>query len=342
MMCSPVATFGESPSPRSFHASVVIGDLLYVHGGMDKSNRVLASLHSFNVTTKTWCVVETVPSSHKCKVSGVLPDLGICEAPSLSNHCALNYKDRFIMLIGGWNGKRRTSDVFLFDVGERSWNQMRISGDIPVGLSSHTASMVTEDEILIVGREGGVHTHRRSGDAFSLNPKTGEYKTAMYSVDSRSGHISCMVSSSDKKKYRILIYSGRKTGNQYSFIGSWNTVYDKENNVHRDISNRITALVKKSKRIELLKGRQNSRHFCIDYKIVVIYGGQLWQARDSVSSDVIVFNTENNLSYVIETDSSLPKLTGFTLNVGSDCQCYIFGGNDGRTSNNSLWNLQAR
>lgn len=37
------------------------------------------------------------------------------------------------------------------------------------GLSSHTANLLSNSEILVVGREGSLRTQRRSGNAFILS-----------------------------------------------------------------------------------------------------------------------------------------------------------------------------
>ena len=250
----------------------------------------------------------------------------------------MTYQKR-IVLIGGWNGKKRTADVFIFDTTELMWNKMTVFGEIPVGLSSHTATVVAEKEILIIGREGGVHTHRRSGDAFTLNPITGEFKQATYGVDSRSGHTSSLIRSPCKRGYCIFVYSGRKTGRQYSFVGSWDTKYMGENTVSADFAAKLKELICEANKVDIPDGRQNSKAVSIDDQMVLIYAGQLWQARDFISSEVFVYNSINMSWHRLSHASSLPKLTGFTMGIGSDGLCYVFGGNDGKISNNSLWNL---
>ena len=336
MISVPVLCTGISPSPRSFHASVVIGDGLYIHGGIDKRNHVLSCLHRFDTKDKRWDLIATTPSLSE-KKPGILACLEPCDAPSLSHHCAVPFGNKFIIIIGGWNGKKRTSNVFVFDTDEHSWNKMNVYGDIPVGLSSHTALLVSDTQILVIGREGGIHTHRKSGDAFTLNPVTGEYKQAMYGVDSRSGHSSSIVRSPCGKGLRVFVYSGRKTGRQYSFVGFWKDKYGKGTKLSDGIAGGLNDVISKCKTTDVPEGRQNSKAVCIDDQTVLIYGGQFWRARDFVTSEALVCNTMSMTWRKLP--SSLPKLIGFTMDIACDGICYVFGGSDGKTSSNNLWCL---
>ena len=339
VMISSAISFTETPPcPRSFHASAVVGDGVYIHGGLDSGSNVLSDLYRFDTKLKSWRAIEANPSRPRRK-SAELPALEICNAPSLSHHCAIAYKHRYIILIGGWSGRKRTSDVFLFDSAEAMWNRVTVFGEIPVGLSSHTANFVTEREILIIGREGGIHTHRRSGDAFTLNIFTGEYKQAMYGVDSRSGHTSTLLRSSCSRGYSIFVYSGRKTGRQCSFVGSWNTKNEEINAVSTDFAVGIKDLISRSAEIDIPTGRQHCKALCIADEIVLIYGGQLWQARDFVSSEIFAYNHQKNSWYKLPQSSALPRLMGFSLDIGNDGCCYVFGGSDGKKNCDRLWNL---
>lgn len=338
MIFSSVPYIGTPPCSRSFHASAVVGDGIYIHGGLDAEHKVLSTLHQFDTKLKTWSVVDANPSQPR-KSSSKMPALESCNAPGLSHHCAVTYEHRFIILIGGWNGKKRTSEVFLFDTDDLMWNKITVFGDIPVGLSSHTATLVSRNEITIIGREGGVHTHRRSGDVFTLNPITGEYRQAMYGIDSRSGHTSNLIRSSCKKGYSIFVYSGRKTGQQYSLVGFWNHKHGKDNVVSSDFAAKLKEFMCMSTKVDIPVGRQNCRAICVDDQIVVIYGGQLWQARDFISSELFAYNCTNCSWHRLPKAAPIPKLTGFSLDIGSDGHCYVFGGNDGKNSNNTLWHL---
>eukprot|EP00794_Sanderia_malayensis_P009310 gene9310-10292_t len=269
------STTGNPPSPRSFHASTAIGNSIYIHGGINISNQVFSDLYKYDIPCKTWSKIETLvvgPSCRGTRPGETLPFLteGKCSERGLSHHSAVIFKQRYIVLIGGWNGKKRTSEVFFFDKLSCHWYKAKNSGDVPVGLSSHTSNLVSENEAIIIGREGGIHTQRRNGNAFLLNLSTGNYKALGYHVDSRSGHTANFIKHGTEKGYRLFIYSGRKTEDQHAIIGRWDTIIK-------------------------------------DYKI---------------------------------TTDLADNLVGFSMDIGYDGKCYIFGGRNGKHCNNQLWNLE--
>ena len=129
------------------------------------------------------------------------------DSPALSHHCALNFQDRYVLLIGGWNGKVRSSDVFAYDTTENRWLQPCTQG-FPhgAGLSSHACVLLSNGDILAIGREGGLRTQRRSGNAFLLkgNVQSGfTYSPHAIGVSSRSGHTAHLLGSN------LVVYGGR-------------------------------------------------------------------------------------------------------------------------------------
>lgn len=340
MISIELSVTGAPPSPRSFHASTAVGEGIYIHGGLDNDNHILSSMYRFDTNNKQWTRLEAeARSSNHCKKPSGLGSLQPCEEPCLSHHCAINCKNEYIVLIGGWNGKKRTSGVFVFEISNLNWYAMDIFGEIPVGLSSHTANFISEMEILMVGREGGIHTQRRSGDAFVLNLRTGEYRQAAYGVDSRSGHAACVVKYGTERGYKLFVYSGRKTGRQYSVIGCWSKKRGPSNICSQVFTDGIQKLLQRSARIDTPEGRQNCRAICVNDRFVVIYGGQLWKARDYVTSDVIVYDCNDFHWYKMPQDSHVPKLVGFSMDIGSDGNCYVFGGSDGKRCTQRIWAL---
>ena len=338
MISIELSVTGDPPPPRSFHTSTPVGEGIYIHGGLDNDNHILSNMYRFNTNTKHWTKVEARDSSLRKKPAG-LASLQPCEEPCLSHHCAINYKNEYIILIGGWNGKKRTSGVFVFEISSLTWYTMDLSGEIPVGLSSHTVNFVSEDEVLIVGREGGIHTQRRSGDAFTFNLRTGEYRQAAFGVDSRSGHAACMVKYGTERGYKLFVYSGRKTGRQYSVVGCWSNKHGPNNIASQVFVDGVIRLLQSPARVDTPEGRQNCRAVCVNDRFVVIYGGQLWKARDYVTSDVLVYDCKYFNWYKVPQDSHVPKLVGFSLDIGTDGNCYVFGGSDSKRCNDRIWTL---
>ncbi len=65
------------------------------------------------------------------------------QSPNLSHHAAVLLEDRFFVVIGGWNGRKRSSEVFVLDLNSEKWSKLdikRIGSAPPVGLSGHTAN----------------------------------------------------------------------------------------------------------------------------------------------------------------------------------------------------------
>ena len=135
-------------------------------------------------------------------------DFSVKNSPFLSHHCAVSLHERYIMLIGGWNGRVRLSDVFVYDTAEEKWIQVRTQGfNAGAGLSSHAAVVLSNNDILVIGREGGLRMQRRSGNAFLLRgdmkSRSFTYTEQAMGVSSRSGHTAHILLS------RLVIYGGR-------------------------------------------------------------------------------------------------------------------------------------
>ena len=167
---SPIARFhllSSGAGPRTCsHVCVAFGRRLFIHGGKStpdpSAKDVKNDFWIYHLDENRW---EEITDHH---------------SPYLSQHCAQVSRDGARMfLIGGWNGHHRTYDVYSFVFETRTWEAWKTSG-FPVGaglssfavvpLASTTSSSVAEtDELsLVLGREGGLRTQRRSGNAFLL------------------------------------------------------------------------------------------------------------------------------------------------------------------------------
>lgn len=184
--------FAPAGPQVAFHAACVIRGAMYVHGGVTEKDGKFPSqyLHKLDFNTGMWSQI---------RVSG---------SPALSHHCAVAIDNRYMLLIGGWNGKQRTADVFAFDAEENRWMPITAVG-FPEGggLSSHTANLIGSNEILVIGREGSLLTQRRHGSAYLLTGSvlSGRLKYSEYSqsLSSRSGHTANFVGT------KLYIIGGR-------------------------------------------------------------------------------------------------------------------------------------
>ena len=145
------------------HTGAVINEALYIHGGILKTGSTdpTNQLSRFDPTSNAWI------------------DLTSDQSPHLSHHAGVVIGDYWI-LIGGWNGRARTSDVSVYDVINNRWIDTKTDGfPSGAGLSSHSAVLLTNGEVLVIGREGSLRTQRRSGNSFLLrcDPQKGIFHT---------------------------------------------------------------------------------------------------------------------------------------------------------------------
>ena len=108
---------GTAPSKRAFHTCSVLEGSLYVFGGITDDRTVLSDMYRYDISSNSWSAIESrVPRSSQSRpeASSVFPKGRLCTAPSVSHHTATVIWGRFILIIGGWNGRKRCADVFLF------------------------------------------------------------------------------------------------------------------------------------------------------------------------------------------------------------------------------------
>ncbi len=176
---SPIVWDMLSPTGPTvaYHTSCLLGNYLYIHGGIKKkSNREpSAELHRLDLNSHLWQQVRAP------------------NCPALSHHACVAVNDRYMMLIGGWTGKIRCSDIFVFDTEEEHWMNLKSHGfPAGAGLSSHTATPLADGRIMVIGREGSTRIVKRWGNAYVLSGSMdqGTYTWLEYSIEvgSRSGH----------------------------------------------------------------------------------------------------------------------------------------------------------
>ena len=202
----------------AFGVMIPMKDGILCHGGIKKpdSKNSLDSLSILNWTS-LYNNVSITP-----QVLQFGPDTG------LSHHagCLIHGGDIFL-LIGGWDGKRRTNKVYALDLVEKCWLPMKEllekSGtDTPSGLTSHTVTPVNDQLICVLGRQGGVRIQRRFGELFYLHidvPNgTYFYEHSTLQPASRSGHTTVLVKGIKKPpgiksfSYGLFNFGGRDSG----------------------------------------------------------------------------------------------------------------------------------
>ena len=168
----------------AYHIGCVIDRQLFVHGGIDKTNSTtpLDGFYRLDTETRIW------------------QQLRVADTPSLSHHACVVVEDRYMMLIGGWDGHVRTSNVCVYDTRDERWTFPKTSGfHTGAGLSSHSATLLSSRDILVIGREGSLRMQRRSGNAFLLRGSIQKglftYSEHLIQVSSRSGHSASIIGS---------------------------------------------------------------------------------------------------------------------------------------------------
>ncbi|PFX18431.1 Kelch domain-containing protein 9 [Stylophora pistillata] len=319
-----VSTKGIAPRKRAFHSCSVVGDVLFIFGGIASDRTVLNDMYMYHISSNSWSRIEDrelCSSQSRPLVSSGFPQGRLCTAPSVSHHTATVVRGRFILIIGGWNGRKRCADVFCFDTVDQFWRHIPETGDIPVGLSSHTATLVSSKDILIIGREGGVHTQRRFAGAFYLNFETGKYSEAPFHASSRSGHTASLIPIRTSRENHLFVFGGRKNGG-YELIGSWRKAEQTETSFPQ---HRIADLLEKSAICDEPSGRQHARAVELNNKHLLIFGGETWSGvRENVTNEAFVLETDTMKWYKLPLIGDAPKLVGHSM-VGCGDQIFVFG-----------------
>ena len=322
---------GSSPPRLAFHTCSVIQNKLCIFGGLDDKKCVQNGLFCLDTSCNEWAQLSKSDPRQQMGPFGGVP---IHQAPRLSHHTANVLGERFIVFIGGWTGHNRSSDVYYYDFEDMLWFQIAVRGAVPAGLSSHTSTQVSGDELLVVGREGGVRTQRRSGDAFHFNVKTGVYKEAQIHVSSRSGHTANLVKTNIGKNYVLFVQGGRK-GDNYQLIGTWNK---KPIQGHALENDKIVGFLSKWVPCDKPSGRQHCTSVELSDRFLLFFGGETWSGvRDNVTNEAYVLDCSKMRWFKpVEIRTTVPCLTGHTMALVGD-MVYVFGGLlDGKCSD-GVW-----
>ena len=325
---------GTSPPKVAFHSCSVVQNRFYIFGGLDDRKCVQNGLFCFDFTCNEWTQIHLQRRETGPKAERFGRGVRIYEAPKLSHHTANVIGERFIVFVGGWTGHKRSSDVYYYDTAENTWFQIQVKGEIPAGLSSHTSTLVSENELLIIGREGGIRTQRRTGDAFYFNIKSGAYKEAQIHVSSRSGHTANLIKTHLGKNYVLFVQGGRK-GDNYQLIGSWSKKPESKAALELD---KVVDILSKWVPCDSLSGRQHCVSVELNNRYLFLFGGETWSGvRNNVTNEAYILDCCKMKWYKpSDLKATIPCLTGHTMSIVGD-KVYVFGGLlDGKCSD-CLW-----
>ncbi|KAJ7571101.1 hypothetical protein O6H91_01G148500 [Diphasiastrum complanatum] len=130
---------GDPPSPRAAHAATAVGSMVVIQGGIGPAGLSTEDLHVLDLT-------QAKPRWHRVVVQGPGP------GPRYGHVMAL-VGQRFLLCIGGNDGKRPLADVWALDTAVKPyvWRRLEPEGDGPPPCMYATASARSDGLLLLCG-----------------------------------------------------------------------------------------------------------------------------------------------------------------------------------------------
>ncbi|XP_073422967.1 kelch domain-containing protein 9 isoform X2 [Dendrobates tinctorius] len=243
-----------------------------------------------------------------------------------SHHDTVVLNNRLLCVVGGWDGAQRLSTICSYDTETREWASWaeEPSSNPPAGLSSHTCTKISDRELCVVGREGGLRTQRRYASVYTLHLNTRaktyrqvtcvlvtwlsahlslksacvihRYKEEESHIASRSGHSTVLLQSRIRHGTRhgrsLFVFGGRESAAN-DLVGWWEAGKIQENVspsslLYEQLSKLVTSDKSKHEAPKSLR-----HHSCSTIgPFIVVYGGEtLARSRDAVCNDLYVCDT---------------------------------------------------
>ncbi|KAI7741898.1 hypothetical protein M8C21_008880 [Ambrosia artemisiifolia] len=116
---SRITPFGEPPTPRAAHVATAVGTMVVIQGGIGPAGLSAEDLHVLDLTQQR-------PRWHRVVVQGPGP------GPRYGHVMAL-VGQRYLMAIGGNDGKRPLADVWALDTAAKpyEWRKLEPEGEGP-------------------------------------------------------------------------------------------------------------------------------------------------------------------------------------------------------------------
>ncbi|KAG8644121.1 hypothetical protein MANES_11G101700v8 [Manihot esculenta] len=136
---SRITPFGEPPTPRAAHVATAVGTMVVIQGGIGPAGLSAEDLHVLDLTQQR-------PRWHRVVVQGPGP------GPRYGHVMAL-VGQRYLMAIGGNDGKRPLSDVWALDTAAKpyEWRKLEPEGEGPPPCMYATASARSDGLLLLCG-----------------------------------------------------------------------------------------------------------------------------------------------------------------------------------------------
>ncbi|XP_051143019.1 serine/threonine-protein phosphatase BSL3 isoform X2 [Andrographis paniculata] len=136
---SRINPFGEPPTPRAAHVATAVGTMVVIQGGIGPAGLSAEDLHVLDLTQQR-------PRWHRVVVQGPGP------GPRYGHVMAL-VGQRYLMAIGGNDGKRPLADVWALDTAAKpyEWRKLEPEGEGPPACMYATASARSDGLLLLCG-----------------------------------------------------------------------------------------------------------------------------------------------------------------------------------------------
>lgn len=353
---SPSARFhllSSGAGPRTCsHVCVASGRRLFIHGGKStpdpSAKDVKNDFWICHLDENRW---EEITDHH---------------SPYLSQHCAQVSQDGARMfLIGGWNGHHRTYDVYSFFFETRTWESWQTSG-FPVGaglssfavvpLASTTSSSVAETEelSLVLGREGGLRTQRRSGNAYLLRSSVSgqsKFEPFKHGTASRSGHTATPLDSCS----RVVLIGGRDDKMVEILPGVKPRRNEAEGGRGDEETDPLRAFVEKVKAHPPMTKDPSSRHRHVAVPLgsdhILIHGGETFDGKSKTPVNDIFIVSFSALSkgkwtvakwirVGVTGDVASPHLAAHSAVILESKEIFLFGGFHSKTAVDQCYKLE--
>ncbi|KAJ9685018.1 hypothetical protein PVL29_017161 [Vitis rotundifolia] len=180
---SRITPLGEPPTPRAAHVGAAVGTMVVIQGGIGPAGLSSEDLHALDLTQQQ-------PRWHKVAVQGSGP------GPRYGHVMAL-VGQRFLMAIGGNDGKRPLADVWALDTSAKPYKWLKLE---PGGEVLDTAAGVWCDTKAIVtsARAGRYSANATGGDtSFELNRRCRHAAAAVGDLVYVYGGLCCVGKSVD-------------------------------------------------------------------------------------------------------------------------------------------------
>ncbi|GMG98401.1 hypothetical protein Nepgr_000241 [Nepenthes gracilis] len=136
---SRITPIGEPPTPRAAHVATAVGTMVVIQGGIGPAGLSAEDLHVLDLT-------QPRPRWHRVVVQGPGP------GPRYGHVMAL-VGQRYLMAIGGNDGKRPLADVWALDTAAKpyEWRKLEPEGEGPPPCMYATASARSDGLLLLCG-----------------------------------------------------------------------------------------------------------------------------------------------------------------------------------------------